>query len=150
MLRLVDARRKLPAAALAAVVALGLAAAGCGGDDDFANDPRPAAPITVSAAILPARVTVSPARFGAGAIELIASNQTQTSQRVTLRSTGRTSQADELVQSTGPINPGDTASLKADLVTGSYVLTARSAAIDPARIVVGTARAGGADSLLQP
>lgn len=150
MLRLIDARRRMPPAALAAFLALALAAAGCGGNDDFANDPRPAAPITLSAAISPARVTVSPSRFGAGPIELIASNQTQTSQRVTLRSTGRASQADELEQSTGPINPGDTASLRADLVKGSYLVTARAAAIDPATIVVGPARESAADSLLQP
>jgi len=140
----------MPAAALAAIVASSLAAAGCGGDDDFANSPRPAAPITVSAAISAAGVTVSPSRFGAGAIELIASNQTETSQRLTLRSTGRTSAADQLEQSTGPINPGDTASLKADLARGSYLVTARSAAIDPATIVVGPARKTAADSLLQP
>jgi hypothetical protein len=101
----------------------------------------------VSAAISAARVTVSPARFGAGSIELIASNQTTTSQRVTLRSQGG---SDPLEQSTGPINPGDTASLTADLSQGRYVLSARSSAIDPAQIVVGAARANGADGLLQP
>jgi hypothetical protein len=140
----------MPPAALAAIVALSLGVAGCGGGDDFANSPRPAAPITVSAAISPARVTVSPARFGAGTIELIASNQTRTSQRLTLRSTGRTGSADTLEQSTGPINPGDTASLKADLGKGSYLVTVRSAAIEPATIVVGPPRASAADSLLQP
>jgi hypothetical protein len=140
----------MPPAALAAIVALSLGVAGCGGGDDFANSPRPAAPITLSAAISTARVTVSPSRFGAGAIELIASNQTPTSQRLTLRSTGSTSSTDALEQTTGPINPGDTASLKADLVRGSYLVTARSAAIGPATIVVGPPRPSGADSLLQP
>jgi hypothetical protein len=135
-------------AAAAVVVALGLGFAGCG-DDEFANNPRPAAAITVSAAISPARVTVSPARFGAGTIELIASNQTTTSQRVTLRSSGPDGPDEPLEQSTGPINPGDTASLKADLTEGSYVVTARSAAIDPATLLVGAAR-GSADTLLQP
>jgi hypothetical protein len=136
-------------AAIAAVVALSLGAGGCGGGGQFANKPRPPAAITVSAAILPARVTVSPAHFGAGTIELIASNQTRTSQRVTLRSSGRTS-GGQLVQTTGPINPGDTASLTADLGEGSYLVSARSAAIDPARIVVGAARKGATDTLLQP
>jgi hypothetical protein len=139
----------MPGTALAAI-ALSLGFAGCGGDDHFADKPRPAAPITVSAAISPARVTVSPSRLGAGAIELIASNQTATSQRVTLRSSASTSPDEPLVQSTGPINPGDTASLKADLVKGTYRVTARSAAIDPATIVVGAPRRSGADALLQP
>ncbi|MEA2155860.1 MAG: hypothetical protein QOE11_2000 [Solirubrobacteraceae bacterium] len=151
MVRQVDAQRRMPLAALAAVVALAAGAAGCGGGGDFANDPRPAAPITVSAAISPTRVSISPARFGAGAIELIASNQTSRSQRVTLRSQGvGQGAAQRLEQSTGPINPGDTASLKADVTRGSYVVTARSSAIAPATMVVGAPRRGGTDSLLQP
>jgi hypothetical protein len=136
----------MPRAAVAVAVALGLGLAGCGGGDDFANSPRPPAPITLSAAISQARVTVSPARFGAGPVELIASNQTTTSQRLTLRS----SPGQGLEQTTGPINPGDTASLKADLSAGSYLVTARSAAIDPARIVVGPRRSSDTDGLLQP
>jgi hypothetical protein len=139
----------MPLAAIAVVVASSLVA-GCGGGNKFANKPRPPASITVSAAILPVRVTVSPARFGAGTIELIASNQTPRSQRVTLRSSGRTGGGEQLVQSTGPINPGDTASLKADLSAGSYLVTTRSAAIAPARIVVGSPRKSGSDTLLQP
>ena len=140
----------MPRAAIAVVVALGLAVAGCGGGDDFANDPRAPAPITLSAAILPARVTVSPARFGAGPIELIASNQTPTSQRVTLRSSPIGRPGAQLEQSTGPINPGDSASRKADLGAGSYLDPARASAIDPARLVVGPRRARGTDGLLQP
>lgn len=147
MVRHVDAQRRPRRTAVAVVVALALGAAGCGGGDNFANDPPAPTPITVSAAISGARVTISPTRFGAGPIELIASNQTGTSQAVTLRSQG---DADTLEQSTGPINPGDTASLTADLVQGRYVLSARSAAIDPARIVVGPPRDNAADALLQP
>lgn len=147
----VDVQRRTPRAAIAAVVVLAVALGGCGGGGgDFANEPRPAAPITVSAAISPARVTVSPARFGAGTIELIASNQTATSQRVILRSRARGGDGAQLRQSTGPINPGDTASLTADLSAGSYLVSARSPAIDAATIVVGAPRASARDRLLQP
>ncbi len=126
-----------------------LAATGCGGDDHFANEPRQPAPITLSVAISVGRVSVSPARLGAGTVQLIASNQTTTSQRLTLRSTGaRAGTAPPLEQSTGPINPGDTASLRADLAQGRYVVTARSAVIDPAEIVVGAPPP--ATGLLQP
>ncbi len=151
MVRQVDVQRRMPRAAVAAAVALALAlgAGGCG-SDDFPNSPRPPAPITVSAAISTARVTVSPSRFGAGAIELIASNQTATSQRVTLRSRRRPGGREELAQSTGPINPGDTASLTADVAEGSYLVSARSTAIEPARIVVAAARKSAQGSLLQP
>jgi hypothetical protein len=137
----------MPLAAIAVAVALGVGGCG-GGDDHFANSPRPAAAITVSAAISPARVTVSPSRFGAGAIELIASNQTPTSQRVTLHSSPIARPGQQLEQSTGPINPGDTASLKAELSPGRYIVTARSSAIASARIVVGPRRP--AAGLLQP
>jgi hypothetical protein len=150
MVRLVDVQRRMPRAAVAACLALSIGVAGCGGDGRFANDPRPAATITVSAAILPGRVTVSPSRFGAGTVELIASNQTATSQRITLRSRGRRSGGKALEQSTGPINPGDTASLKADLGAGRYLVTVRSKAIAPATIVVTPQRATAGNGLLQP
>jgi hypothetical protein len=140
----------MPRVAVAAVVAFGVGVAGCGGDREFANSPRPPMAITVSAAIAPSGVTVSPSRIAAATIELIASNQTTTSQRVTLRSRGRPTGGDRLEQSTGPINPGDTASLKADLSAGTYLVTARSDAIAPATIVVGPAREDGRDDLLQP
>jgi hypothetical protein len=152
MVRQVDAQRRMPRAAVAVFAALGLGIAGCGNDGEFANSPRPAAAITVSAAIAPGRVTVSPSRFGAGTIELIASNQTATSQRVTLRSRDRdrSGGGQQLEQSTGPINPGDTASLKANLASGRYLVTVRSDAIAPATIVVGAPRRDAGDGLLQP
>jgi hypothetical protein len=152
MVRLVDVQRRMPWAARAALVTLGVGVAftGCGDDGGFANDPRPAAAVTVSAAILPARVTVSPSHIGAGTVELIASNQTSTSQRVTLRSRVRAGGRAPLEQSTGPINPGDTASLKADLSAGRYLVTVRSEEIVAATIVVGPARRNAGDDLLAP
>jgi hypothetical protein len=150
MVRQVEVQRRMPRAATALAVAVGLGAVGCGGDDEFANDPQPPAAITVSAAISLQRVTVSPSRFGAGTVELIASNQTATSQRVTLRSQGIVPGGEPIQQSTGPINPGDTASLKADLTPGRYLVTTRSKAIAPATIVVGSEREDAGDGLLQP
>ncbi|MEY2442345.1 MAG: hypothetical protein QOJ46_1771 [bacterium] len=133
------------------MVAFALAAVfgGCGGED-FANDERPASTITVAAVVTVRHVTVSPARFGAGTIELLASNQAATSQRVQLRSVRLAGGSRRLAQSTGPINPGGVASLKADLAEGTYVVSASSSAIEPATIVVGAPRAGGSDRLLQP
>ncbi len=57
--------------------------AGCGGDSDYANNPRPPAPINVTAAITNSKVSVSPQRFGAGPIVLIVSNQSSRAQEVT-------------------------------------------------------------------
>lgn len=150
MVRQVEVQRRMPRAAAAVALAVGLGTVGCGDDGGFANGPRAPAAITLSATIAPQRLSVSPSRFGAGPIELIASNQTATSQRVMLRSRGTPRGGAAIRQSTGPINPGDTASLKADLTPGSYLVTARSTAIAPATIVVGSAREDAGDGLLQP
>ena len=136
-------------AAGAAVGGLALGLVGCG-DDDFGNEPRAPAEITISASVTPREVTVSPARVRAGTVELIASNLTPTSQRVTLRSATRADNGSRVEQRTGPINPGDTASLKADLVQGTYEVTAMSESIDAATITVGPQHMVGEDGLLQP
>ena len=143
------ALRRTSSAAAATAVAL-TAAIGCGGDDEFANEQRAPAQITLSASITPRGITVSPSRIGAGTIELLASNLTSRSQELTLRSAQRELGAPPIEQRTGPINPGDTASLTADLVQGTYRVTTRSDARDPATISVGTPRPGATDSVLQP
>ena len=100
--------------------------------------------------ITPQRVTVSPSRFAAGTIELLASNQTATSQRLRAAQRRLASGGRLLAQRTGPINPGGTASLKADLAEGTYVVSARGSAIEPAAIAVLAPRAGSGDRLLEP
>ncbi len=139
-MRTLDAMSRVPrAAAGVAVVAVTFAGAGCG-DDEFANRPREPAPMTLSAAITPKDVTVSPAELGAGTVVLIASNLTARSQRLTLTSRRLESDRPPLQQRTGPINPGDTASLTADLVPGTYRVSAGSSSIGGATIRVGPER----------
>ena len=150
MERPVDAKRMMPKAAIAAAVLFAAGAAGCGDDDDFANEPRPPAPIVVSASISEESVSISPERFGAGTVSLIVTNQTDASQRVTLRSQDLAAGGQKLDQSTGPINPGDTASLKADLDQGTYVLSVGSGAIEPVTVDVGASRESAQNRLLQP
>lgn len=150
MVRTLDAMRRTPTAVAGVAVTLVLAVAGCGGDDGFDNEQRAPAPITLSASITPSNVTVSPSRLGAGTVELIASNLTSTSQQLTLASRSLAAGAQPLEQRTGPINPGDTASLTADLTQGTYRVTARSSSITPATIRVGPPRRSAQDELLQP
>lgn len=145
MVRAAGARRRTACAA----VALALTAAGCGGDD-FANDPRPPATITLSTIVSARHVTVSPSRVGAGPIEILASNQTSRSQILRLRSEDLATGATPLAQTTGPINPGATATLTADLAEGTYVVSTRSPAIEPATITVRGRRPSAQDRLLQP
>ena len=122
----------------------------CGGDDEFANRERAPAPIILSASITPRDITVSPSRIGAGTVELIASNLTSTSQQITLRSEMLSAGTAPLQQRTGPINPGDTASLTADLVQGTYRLTTRAGREPSATLRVGPTRSGSSAGLLQP
>lgn len=148
-------RRTLRHAGLAAAVCAALALAGCGGEDDYANEPRPPAPIVVTATITPDGVAVSPSEFGAGPVNLIVANQTEASQQVTFEAVERFAESDEpgraaLSQTTGPINPRDTATLKVDLVRGTYALRAGQGTIDAAEITVGASRPSAQNELLQP
>jgi len=130
--------------------AITLAAAGCGSEDDYANRPRPPAPITVTASISDDRVSVSPSRFGAGPITLVVTNQTGRSRDLVLESDEPGGSQAGIRQQTGPINPQGTASLKADLREGSYVVRVRSDGIRQASVTVGSERESAQNELLQP
>jgi hypothetical protein len=122
---------------------------GCGGgDDDYANNPRPPAPINVTAAITDRGITVSPTEFGAGPVVFIIANQTDEATKVTLESD--TSSGPGIKQTTSPINPDGTATLKVDMKTGAYEFRADGADGDPAALTVGPARKSAQDELLQP
>jgi hypothetical protein len=120
-------------------------ASGCGSTKTFRNDPRPAAPIVVTAAITPAGVTVSPSHFGAGLVQFVVANLTSASQQLTVQSTAKSFQ-----QQTGPINPQDTAELKADLGQGVYLISTSTPGLKAATLAVGKPRPTSNDQLLQP
>ena len=142
-------RRPKVAAAAVVICALGATAAGCGSDDDYENQLRPARPIVVTAAISKDEVSISPREFGAGPISLIVTNQTDDTQQVTLE-TADTSGSAGIAQQTGPINPSDTATLQVDIKTGTYELAAAGAGIKPGKLVVGKDRPSAQNDLLQP
>lgn len=129
-----------------AVVALGA----CGSDNkDYANNARPAVPIIVTAAITRDEVSLSPKKIGAGPISLIVANQTGAAQKVTLESEGLDKQG--LKQETGPINPAETATLKADIdEPGTYSVHVEGDSIEAATLEVGAKRASAQNDLLQP
>lgn len=136
--------QRLIAGALAGGVAV--AAVGCGGEEDYQNKLRPPALFVVTAAIAPDRVSVSPRKFGAGPISLIVTNQTRSTQQVTLQSSG----AGSALQQSGPINPQDTATLQADVPRGTYELKVNGAGIRPAVLMVGAKRPSSQNTLLLP
>jgi hypothetical protein len=145
--RVLNNRRVSIAACAAGAVLL----AACGGDEaDYANDPRPPAPIVVSARIGPEGVSVSPRSFGAGPINLIVTNQTERAQELTLETDELGGSEPGLEQNSGPINPGDTARLQADLRRGTYSLGVGTGGIEGATLRVGPSRPSSQDDLLQP
>jgi hypothetical protein len=93
---------------------------------------------------------VSPRSFGAGPITLVVTNQTARSRDLVLETdeTGGTQAG--IRQQTGPINPQGTASLKADLREGTYVVRVRSDGIRSADVTVGDRRPSAQNELLQP
>ena len=127
-----------------------LLAASCSEEDDYANRARPPSPIVISAAISPERVSVSPRQFGAGPITLIVTNQTESAQEITLETDEIGGDAPGIEQRSGPINPGDTASLKADLAEGTYSVGVDGSGIGAASLKVGAQRESAQDDLLQP
>jgi hypothetical protein len=135
-------RCRLRATALGALAAAPLLIGACG-EDDFPNDPRPAAPIELTAAIDERSVIVSPTSFGAGLVNLTVSNQTN--EPASLMLDGPTS------ETTNEIPPGGTGSLKANLEEGEYEAKAGSEVeIRPAQITVGPERPTSQNELLQP
>lgn len=125
------------------------------GEDDFANEPRPPVPLTLTGVITEQRVTVSPDDFGAGPIVLTISNQTQESHRVALQ--GEAEDGTTIDEMSGPINPLDTATLQQELPEGEYTVRANSdnpsgslSEIRSDRLVVGPARDSASDELELP
>jgi hypothetical protein len=121
------------------------------GEDDFANEPRPPVPLTLTGVITEERVTVSPDDVGAGPIVLTISNQTGSSHRVVLRGEG--DDGSEVDEMSAPINPLDTATLQQDLPEGEYTVNANSdggSAIRPDRLRVGPERDSSSDELELP
>ena len=150
-MELTHRKRRVTGTAVAMAISAALLA-GCGGEDsaNYANEPRPPTPIVVSASIGQDRVSVSPRSFGAGPITLIVTNQTGSSQEITLETDEIGGSTPGIEQNSGPINPGDTASLKADLKQGTYRVAVDDRGIDGARLRVGDERPSAQNELLQP
>ena len=133
----------IAAAALVTIV-------GCGGEDDYKNDPRPPAPINVTAAITNSKVSVSPQRFGAGPIVLVISNQSSSAQEVTFQTHELGGEQPGRTFSTTPINPRGTATLKVEVRQGAWRLGTRDGGIRAAAVSVGRQRKSAQNELLQP
>ncbi len=124
--------------------------AACGGGNDYANNPRPPAPINVTAAISDSSISVSPRKFGAGPVVLIVSNQSSASQEVTFETNELGASKPGRTFNTTPINPRGTATLKVDVRQGTWQLRTGDHGIRAADVKVGHVRKSAQDELLQP
>ena len=127
-------------ASVGALAAVGVA--GCG-SDDHPNEPRPPAPIEVTARVDDERVDVQPSKFGAGLVVMTISNQS--GDPVAIGVEGPTG-------GRGPtIAPGQPGNFKFNFQEGEYVVSAgeESQARD-ALLEVGPERASSQNDLLLP
>ena len=141
--------RRATSWALAVAGLLGLAA--CGEEDDHVNRERPAASITVTAAVIDGRINVSPRSFGAGPIRLIVTNQTDAALKITFETDEVGGNSPGVTRTTAPIGPSATATLEVDDVReGDYAISAADGDIEPVSVKVGAPRPSAQNELLQP
>lgn len=124
--------------------------AGCGGSSNFADQPRPSAPLYLTGVITSSGVTVSPNRVGAGPVVILVSNQTQASHTLTLDGAN----IDTPVQSAS-IAPTNTGRIQTTLSPGTYTVKAGSLhavtrQLAPARLVIGKQRTDSNDQVGLP
>ena len=94
------------------------------------------------------KVTVSPAKLGAGPVEITISNQTDSERTITL-------EGESITEEQGPVQPGDTATIQKTLEPGSYEVRAGSRKavrkeIQPALLEIGKERPNSNNDLLLP
>ena len=143
----------------ATLTVMTVAVVGCGGGTQFANNPRPPAPVNLSVYVNDARVSVSPNAVGAGQIIFIVTNQASKTESLSIHPSGSPGRS---LASTGPINPQSTAQVTVDLRgPRDYTIAAGKAGtsqaaraapgpIQPGELHVGKPRPSASNALLQP
>jgi hypothetical protein len=121
--------------------------AGCG-EDDFKNEARAPVRLALTGVIQDDKVTVSPAKVGAGPVEITISNQTDRKRTITL-------DGGSITEEQGPVLPGDTATIQKTLTPGTYEVRAGSEKavrkeIQPAVLKIGKERKNSNNELLLP
>jgi hypothetical protein len=149
-------RSSFGALPLVAAASASFVLAGCGSDTSYDNKLRPPSPVNVTAAISGNSVVLSPSSLGAGPVVILVSNQSDASQVATLevnqlQSNPGAKKTAGLRQSTGPINPQDTAQIKVVVQPDTtYTLKTDDNGIAPAQLRVGNERPSAQNDVLTP
>ncbi|TMK69145.1 MAG: hypothetical protein E6G48_09330 [Actinobacteria bacterium] len=133
--------RRARQASCAALAILAAPLLGACGSSDFANQPRPAPPIEVTAQVGGDHVVVSPDHFGAGLVTFTIANLSESPVRFTLSGPKHAA--------TPPIQPGVPANMKLDLPQGSYQASAGQGA-QSVPVKVGPERTSSRNKLQLP
>ena len=131
--------RRTCAAALLVVAGV---ATGCGAED-FPNEPRPAAPVELSARIDDGKVVVAPSSIGAGLATITISNQASDEVELNFDGPGKDRQ-------TNQIPPGGVSSIKLALDQGDYIIEPDVGSISSGELAVGEPRPSAQNDLLLP
>ena len=134
--------RRRGRALVAGAVLAALFVAACGGRDDFENEPRPPVPAEITVKIGDGEVVVSPRTFGAGLVNFEIANFEDSP--AVLAIDGPTEAVSE------EIAPRGNNTLKTELKTGSYQVSADGVAATPFSFEVGPERESGQNDLLLP
>lgn len=136
----------VPVAALALVASLG----GCATAQDYANEPRPATPVTLAGALTASGLSLDPTSVGAGPVKILVSNQTERATALRLQTAGTGEGTPGLRAQTQRINPGGTATLSVQVDEGDYELEAVGTDARPVAVTVGEPRPSSSSELLLP
>ena len=128
-----------------------LVLAGCGGSSDpRENRLRPAAPVTMTAAIHDDLVRVSPRTVGAGQIVVVISNQSRRPQTVTFETDELGGRSGGRRASSARIAPRGTGRLTIDARRGVYSVHTADEGVRAARVSIGPPRPSSQDQVLLP
>ena len=123
------------------IVLAGAGVVGCG-SEDFPNDPRPPAPVELSAKVDNRSVVIAPALTGAGLATVTISNQS--SDPVELEFSGPSK------GTTNEISAGGVGTLRMQLEEGDYQVEPSVSSIRSAKLEVGAERPTAQNDLLLP
>jgi hypothetical protein len=127
-----------------------LALAGCGSSEQRVNVPRPAPPVTMTAAVHDDLIRISPAAVGAGQVTFIVSNQSAKPQKVTVETDELGGTRGGNTASSPTIPAGATGRVTINVREGNYSVHVADHSVRAARLIVGPPRKSGQNALLLP